>query len=141
MTARILVVDDVEPNVRLLEAKLTAEYYEVLTARTARRPWPWRRPNARHHPAGRHDARHGRVRDLPPAEGRSRDPPHPGGAGHRAGRPRGPLIAGLEAGADDFLTKPIDDVVLFARVKSLVRLKSVMDELREREESGPAAWA
>lgn len=32
MTARILVVDDVEPNVRLLEAKLTLEYYEVLTA-------------------------------------------------------------------------------------------------------------
>ena len=32
MTARILVVDDVEANVRLLEAKLTLEYYEVLTA-------------------------------------------------------------------------------------------------------------
>ena len=32
MTARILVVDDIEANVRLLEAKLTAEYYEVLTA-------------------------------------------------------------------------------------------------------------
>ena len=32
MTARILVVDDVEANVRLLEAKLTIEYYEVLTA-------------------------------------------------------------------------------------------------------------
>ncbi|MFY8164214.1 MAG: hypothetical protein ACOVKC_08260, partial [Brevundimonas sp.] len=27
MTARILVVDDVEANVRLLEAKLTLEYY------------------------------------------------------------------------------------------------------------------
>jgi two-component system cell cycle response regulator len=45
-------------------------------------------------------------------------------------------IRGLEAGADDFITKPIDDVILFARVKSLVRLKAVMDELREREESG-----
>src|SRR3712207_8330358 len=32
MSARILVVDDIETNVRLLEAKLTAEYYEVLTA-------------------------------------------------------------------------------------------------------------
>ena len=32
MSARILVVDDIEANVRLLEAKLTAEYYEVLTA-------------------------------------------------------------------------------------------------------------
>ena len=32
MTARILVVDDIEANVRLLEAKLSAEYYEVLSA-------------------------------------------------------------------------------------------------------------
>ena len=32
MSARILVVDDIEANVRLLEAKLTNEYYEVLTA-------------------------------------------------------------------------------------------------------------
>ena len=45
-------------------------------------------------------------------------------------------IRGLEAGADDFITKPIDDVVLLARVRSLTRLKLVMDELRERDESG-----
>ena len=32
MTARILVVDDVLPNIKLLEARLTAEYFEVLTA-------------------------------------------------------------------------------------------------------------
>jgi len=32
MTARVLVVDDLVPNVRLLEAKLTAEYYDVVTA-------------------------------------------------------------------------------------------------------------
>ena len=32
MSARILVVDDIEANVRLLAAKLAAEYYEVLTA-------------------------------------------------------------------------------------------------------------
>ena len=33
MTARILVVDDIEANVRLLEAKLTAEYYDVSVAK------------------------------------------------------------------------------------------------------------
>ena len=33
MTARILIVDDVPANVRLLEAKLAAEYYQVATAR------------------------------------------------------------------------------------------------------------
>ena len=32
MTARVLVVDDIVANVRLLEAKLTAEYFEVVTA-------------------------------------------------------------------------------------------------------------
>jgi len=49
---------------------------------------------------------------------------------------RADRIAGLEAGADEFLTKPIDDILLFARVKSLTRLKLVIDELRQREASG-----
>src|SRR5690606_17801977 len=49
---------------------------------------------------------------------------------------RADRIAGLEAGADEFLTKPIDDRMLFARVRSLTRLKPVIDELREREASG-----
>jgi len=136
MTARILVVDDVEPNVRLLEAKLTLEYYEVLTAMdgataleiaSAERPdiilldvmmpgmdgfETCRRlkadPVTRHIPVVLVTALDGREDKM----------------------------KGLEAGADDFVTKPIDDVILFARVKSLVRLKAVMDELREREESG-----
>jgi two-component system cell cycle response regulator len=45
-------------------------------------------------------------------------------------------IHGLDAGADEFLTKPIDDIVLFSRVRSLTRLKLVIDELRQREASG-----
>ena len=32
MTARVLVVDDILANVRLLEAKLSAEYFDVVTA-------------------------------------------------------------------------------------------------------------
>src|SRR6516165_10202864 len=41
-------------------------------------------------------------------------------------------VRGLEAGADDFLTKPVSDIVLIARVKSLTRLKMMADELRMR---------
>ena len=41
-------------------------------------------------------------------------------------------MRGLEAGADDFLTKPVGDIALFCRVKSLVRLKMLTDELRLR---------
>ncbi len=136
MTARILVVDDVEPNVRLLEAKLTLEYYEVLTAcdgATALQIASDERPDIilldvmmpgmdgfetcrrlKADPVTRHIP----VVLVTALDGRE------------------DKIKGLEAGADDFVTKPIDDVVLFARVKSLVRLKSVMDELREREETG-----
>src|SRR5690606_31535401 len=44
-------------------------------------------------------------------------------------------VQGLEAGADDFLTKPVNDIALFARVRSLVRLKMTMDELRLREQT------
>ena len=45
-------------------------------------------------------------------------------------------VQGLEAGADDFLTKPVNDVALFARVRSLVRLKTMIDELRLRQATG-----
>jgi two-component system cell cycle response regulator len=136
MTARILVVDDVEPNVRLLEAKLTLEYYEVMTAMDGQT-----------------------ALDIAAAEKPDiilLDVMMPGMDGFETCRRlkadpvtrhipvilvtaldgREDKIRGLEAGADDFITKPIDDVILFARVKSLVRLKAVMDELREREESG-----
>jgi two-component system, cell cycle response regulator len=41
-------------------------------------------------------------------------------------------VRGLEAGADDFLAKPIPELALIARVRSLARLKMVTDELRMR---------
>ena len=41
-------------------------------------------------------------------------------------------VQGLEAGADDFLTKPVDDIALITRVKNLARLKVLNDEMMMR---------
>ena len=136
MSARILVVDDIEANVRLLEAKLSAEYYEVLTASdgpTALAMAATEKPDIV-------------LLDvmMPGMDGfqvcrRLKDDPetrHIPVVLVTALDGRSDRVAGLEAGADEFLTKPIDDVLLFARVRSLTRLKSVMDELRQREASG-----
>ena len=136
MSARILVVDDIESNVRLLEAKLSAEYYDVLTASDG--------PTALAIAASE-------LPDIvlldvmmPGMDGfqvcrRLKDDPatrHVPVVLVTALDGRADRVAGLEAGADDFLTKPIDDVMLFARVRSLTRLKAVIDELRAREASG-----
>lgn len=39
----------------------------------------------------------------------------------------------VEAGADDFLAKPFDAIVMLTRVKSLLRIKALQDELEQRE--------
>jgi two-component system cell cycle response regulator len=136
MTARILVVDDIEANVRLLEAKLTAEYYEVVTAADGVQALA---------AAAEHDPDIILLDVMMPgmdgfevcrrlkAEAATRHIPVVLVTALDGRRDR---LAGLEAGADDFLTKPIDDVILFARVRSLARTKLVIDELREREASG-----
>lgn len=46
-------------------------------------------------------------------------------------------VAGLEAGADDFLTKPVDDLALMSRVASLLRMKMMVDEIALRDRSAP----
>jgi two-component system cell cycle response regulator len=48
---------------------------------------------------------------------------------------RADRIKGLEAGADDFLVKPPNDVALFARVRNLVRYKTTIDEMILRNSS------
>jgi len=136
MSARILVVDDIEANVRLLEAKLSAEYYEVLTA--ADGPTALAMAAAEKPDIVLLDVM------MPGLDGFAvcRALKEDAATGHipvvllTALDGRADRVAGLEAGADDFLTKPIDDVLLFARVRSLTRLKSVIDELRDREASG-----
>jgi two-component system, cell cycle response regulator len=132
MTARILVVDDVLANVKLLEARLTAEYFDVVVALSGPEALAicergmcdivlldvlmpgldgfevCRRLKA--DPATHH---------IPVIMVTALDQPSD-------------RVRGLEAGADDFLTKPVSDIALIARVRSLVRLKMVADELRMR---------
>jgi two-component system cell cycle response regulator len=136
MSARILVVDDIEANVKLLEAKLAAEYYDVLTANDG--------PTALAIAASESPDIILLDVMMPGMDGfavcrRLKDDPatrHIPVVLVTALDGRSDRIEGLESGADEFLTKPIDDVMLFARVRSLTRLKQVMDELRAREASG-----
>jgi len=135
MTARILVVDDIPTNVKFLEARLLAEYFEVLTADNG------------------HDAlamcRDGQV-DLvlldimmPKMDGfevcerlkADRATMHIPVVMVTALDQPADRVRGLRAGADDFLTKPVNDTQLMARVKSLARLKTLTDELRIRAET------
>ena len=130
MSGRVLVVDDVEANVKLLEAKLSSEYFDVLSAYNGRSALEIADiRTAGRHIARRDDAADGRVRGLPPAEGQPRTADVPvvmvTALSDVANR-----LRGLEAGADDFLTKPVNDIALFARVRSFVRLKRMMEELR-----------
>jgi len=135
MTARILVVDDIAANVKLLQAKLSAEYYDVLTAENGRTAIE----------VAENQAPDIILLDvmMPGMDGfetctELKDNPktaHIPVVMVTALSDVADRVRGLESGADDFLSKPVNDVALFARVRSLVRLKMMMDELRVRQET------
>ena len=136
MTARVLIVDDIPTNVRLLEARLSAEYYDVITASSGRQALELcvandpdivlldvMMPEMDGFEVCAALKADPRTQHIPVVMITALDQPSD-------------RVKGLEAGADDFLTKPVDDVQLMARVKSLVRLKSLTDELRARAQTG-----
>src|SRR5690348_16183094 len=133
MSGRVLVVDDIEANVKLLEAKLSSEYFDVLCAYHGRAALEIAdkelpdvilldvmMPRMDGFEVCRQLKANRRTVDVPVVMVTA--------LSDVANR-----LRGLEAGADDFLTKPVNDIALFARVRSLVRLKRMMEELRVRE--------
>lgn len=135
MTARVLVVDDVEFNVKLLDVKLRRDYYQVKSAGNGKEAII----------AAKEFQPDIILMDvmMPEMDGFEAtqiiksDP----NLSHipiiivTALNAQEDKVRGLEAGADDFLTKPINDVALMSRLKSLVRLKLMNDELRLRDQT------
>jgi len=127
--ARVLVVDDVEKNVRLLADILKFKGYEVITAGggsealdqvNAAQPdlvlLDVMMPDINGYDVCRKIRAEPRTATLPVVMVTALDP-----AQER--------VKGLEAGADDFLTKPINQAELLARVRSLLRVKDLHDQL------------
>ncbi|KQZ00678.1 response regulator PleD [Pseudolabrys sp. Root1462] len=132
MTARVLVVDDIPANVKLLEARLSAEYFDVATAFSGTEALALceraecdivlldvMMPDMDGFEVCRRLKSNPATHHIPVVMVTALDQPSD-------------RIKGLEAGADDFLTKPVSDVALISRVRSLTRLKMVTDELRMR---------
>ena len=132
MTARVLVVDDIPANVKLLEARLSAEYFDVITAMSGKEALAIceraecdlvlldvMMPDLDGFEVCRRLKTNPVTHHIPVVMVTALDQPSD-------------RVRGLEAGADDFLTKPIPDMALIARVRSLSRLKMVTDELRMR---------
>jgi two-component system cell cycle response regulator len=135
MTARILVVDDIPANVKLLEARLVAEYFDVLIADNGRDALnicegsqvdlillDVMMPGMDGFEVCERIKANPRISHIPVVMVTALD--------QSADR-----VRGLKAGADDFLTKPVNDLQLISRVKSLLRLKTLSDELRTRAET------
>ena len=135
MTARILVVDDIAANLRLLEAKLLNEYYEVALAAsgpealaTAARWSPdvilldVMMPGMDGYEVCRRLKENGATAHMPVVMITALIDPVE-------------RVRGLEAGADDFLSKPVDDATLFARLRALLRVKQVQDAWRLRSDT------
>lgn len=136
MTARVLVVDDIEANRRLLQAKLEAQYYTVFLAANGIEAL---------HMVEQHEPDIVLLDVMMPGmDGyevcrRLKDNPataHIPVVMVTALNDVEDRVRGLDVGAEDFLTKPVDDFALMARMGALTRYNAVASELRQRQASG-----
>ena len=135
MTARILIVDDTPSHSRVLEARLTAEYYQIATSQdgleAVRLAQAWQ-PDVI-----LLDVMMPLLDGIAACRQLKGDPltqhiPIIMISALQEARHR---LEGLDAGADDFLSKPVDPGTLLVRLRSLVRIKRHLDELRSRGEA------
>src|SRR5499433_3086061 len=132
MSARVLVVDDLPANAKLLEARLTAEYFDVVTATSGAEALAIceraqcdivlldvMMPEMDGFEVCRRPKSGPKTHHIPVVMVTALDQPSD-------------RVRGLEAGADEFLTTPVSDIALVARVRSPTRLTLVTDELRMR---------
>lgn len=136
MSARVLLVDDVDLNLKVLEAMLANEYYQVFTARSGEEALV----------KAAAEAPDVILLDvmMPGVDGfevcrrlkEDEETAHIPVVMVTALDGRADRLKALTLGADDFITKPVDAAQLIARIRSLARLKVVVDELRSRERSG-----
>ena len=135
MTARVLVVDDSLPNRKLLEARLQDEYFEVLGAASAAEAIALAQrwspdiilldvlmPVMDGFEACRRLKAQPSTAHIPVVMVTSLND-------------QSERVRGLDAGADDFLVKPVDQATLFARLRALLRVKQVLDAWRLRAET------
>ena len=138
MTARILVVDDIPANARLLEARLAVDYYQTkvaldgFTAIGLAQTWQpdlilldIMMPGMDGYECCRRLKDDAATLHIPVVMVTALGEPEE-------------RLRGLEVGADDFLTKPVDFDTLMARTRSLVRLKRLLDEWRARGDTARA---
>jgi two-component system cell cycle response regulator len=141
MSARVLIVDDIPANMKLLAARLTAEYMEVVTADNGATAieicesgkcdivlLDVLMPGMSGIEVCRRLKANPKTAYIPIIMVTALDQPSD-------------RVQGLEAGADDFLTKPVTDTALLSRVRSLVRLKMLTDELSMRAAASDIGFA
>lgn len=136
MSARILIVDDIAANRQLLRYKLEAHYYDIVEASSG--------PEALD--ILKTDKPDIILLDvmMPEMDGytvcrRIKEDPETSYIPVvmvTALSERDERVKGLEAGAEDFLTKPVNELALLTRIKALIRFNTVTGELRDRQARG-----
>ncbi|MDP3736832.1 MAG: PleD family two-component system response regulator [Hyphomonadaceae bacterium] len=136
MSARVLVVDDIEQNRKLLQDKLKNEYFHVITAVDGQDAID--KALAEEPDVILMDVMMPKLNGVEACRQLKMDPrtEHIPIVLVTALNEREDRLRGLGAGADDFLTKPVNDLHLLSRVRALTKYKMVADELRKREASG-----